>query len=386
MFFAKIYIGTSGWDYDDWVDPFYSSEKGMFTQYARVFNTTEINSTFYTLPSERFLKNLASYAPPGFKFSLKMYKGITHKKLLNPKTIREELELFLKAVRPMKELGKLGAILVQMPPKSREEIPWFEDFLKLLPSEYRFAVEFRDQSWLSDDVIETLLKYGIAYTIVDEPLLPPVIYVTADFAYIRWHGKGERPWYYYHYSIDELKEWVPKINDLSLKVQTIYGYFNNHFRGFAPHNALQMLSLLGMSNKRQKELLKRMDEYFKRGEAEQVALKASLKLKAGGDMVSVLGVLAGQRRLKRGLDIPDSEVNVNVRDEKIEGQVKKYKVIIDLKNRTIYHDCEDWKKMSESKRICKHLVKFFLSLPEDLARKILWDIVDNIDEWEFRHP
>lgn len=386
MFFAKIYIGTSGWDYDDWVGPLYSSERGLFTQYSRTFNTTEINSTFYSLPSERFLKNLASYAPQGFKFSLKMYKGITHKKLLNPKTSRKELELFLKAVRPMKELGKLGAILVQMPPKTRDEIPWFEEFLKLLPADYKFAVEFRDQSWLSDDIIETLRKNGIAYTVVDEPLLPPVTHVTADFAYIRWHGRGERPWYYYHYSIEELKQWVPKINDLSLKVRTIYGYFNNHFRGFAPHNALQMLFLLGMANKRQKELLRRMDEYFKRGEAEQIALKASLKLKAGGDIVPVLGILAGNRRLKRGLHIPDEEVNISVEEGKIEGGVKNYKVAIDLENRTIYHDCEDWKKISEGKRICKHLVKFFLSLPEDLARKILRDIVDNIDEWEFRHP
>ena len=386
MLFARIYIGTSGWDYDDWIGPFYSSEKRLFSQYARIFKTTEINSTFYSMPSERFLKNLGSYAPVDFKFSLKMYKGITHKSLLHPRKAREELEIFLKSVRHLKAMGKLGAVLIQMPPKPREEVPWFEEFTALLPRDMPFAVEFRHDSWLSEDVFALLEKRGIAYTIVDEPLLSPVVRVTADFAYIRWHGRGSRPWYYYHYSIEELKEWVPRINELSVKVKAIYGYFNNHFRGFAPHNALQMLSLLGMIDKRQREVLKRMDEYFAKGEAERTVARASAILRSGGEVANVLEVLAGRRRFERALEIPDSEVSYSVEGSKLVGRVKNYRVVIDMEEKYIFHDCKDWKKISDGKRFCKHMAKFFLSLPKETARKILFSILEAIDEWEFRHP
>jgi len=383
--FARIYIGTSGWNYDDWVGPFYTSPRGMFTQYARVFNTTEINSSFYSMPSPKFLRRLASYAPPGFVFSIKMYRGITHKGLLRPDAVEAELKAFLEAVDELKGAGKLGAVLVQMPPRSREEIPWFEDFLDMLPSGYRFAVEFRHPSWLADDVIDMLRRHGVAYTVVDEPLLPPVVYVTADFSYIRWHGRGQRPWYYYHYSEEELKEWVPRINKLSTQVETIYGYFNNHFRGYAPHNALQMLRLLGMANRKQREALRRIEEYFRRGEAERVAARAREALEAGG-LEDILLALAGERRYRRGLEIPPEEVEYRVSGDIVEGRVKDYKVRIDLGAREIYHDCEDWKKISESRRICKHLVRFLTAIPRELAERIARDLAENLEEWEFRHP
>ncbi len=271
-----------------------------------------------------------------------------------------------------------------MPPRSREEIPWFQDFLSILPSGYRFAVEFRHPSWLSEDVLEALRRRGVAYTVVDEPLLPPEVHVTADFSYIRWHGRGQRPWYYYHYSEDELKKWVPRINQLSTQVRVIYGYFNNHFRGYAPHNALQMLSLLGMANKRQREALRRIEEYLRRGEAERVAARAREAL--GGDLEDVLRVLAGEARFRRGLEIPLEEVEYRVSGHVVEGRVKNYRVKIDLEAREIFHDCEDWKKIAESHRICKHLVRFFTALPRELAERIIRDLVENMDEWEFRHP
>jgi len=383
--FAQIRIGTSGWDYDDWVGPFYTSPRGLFTQYSRVFDTVEINSTFYSMPSPRFLRRLASYAPRGFVFSLKMYRGITHKGLLDPNAVATELEAFMEAVAELKAQGKLGAVLVQMPPRPRERIPWFNDFLDSLPKGYRFAVEFRHPSWLADDVLEALRERNIAYTVVDEPLLPPVIHVTSDFSYVRWHGRGQRPWYYYHYTVDELREWVPRINELSAKVRVIYGYFNNHFRGYAPHNALQMLSLLGAASRRQREVLKRIDEYFSRGEAQRTAERAAAALR-GGELEDVLRILAGDRRFKRGLEIPDGEVEYKVEGSRIVGRVKSYRVEVDLEKRVLYHDCEDWKKVSEGGRICKHLVKFFLSLPRGLATRVVRDLVENMEEWEFTHP
>jgi uncharacterized protein YecE (DUF72 family) len=105
------------------------------------------------------------------------------------------LSRFLEPLRPLRDSGNLGLLLIQLPPKFEYEqhAEVLERFLSELPGEYRFAVEFRDESWLRDDVMRMLSRYNVAYTIVDEPLLPPETHVTADFAYIRWHGRGEEP-------------------------------------------------------------------------------------------------------------------------------------------------------------------------------------------------
>ncbi len=381
MLFTRIYIGTSGWDYEDWIGSFYERETNLFSQYVRVFNTVEVNSTFYTLPTRKFLENLFRAAPRGFVFSLKMYRGITHKKLLNPKAVEQELDLFFKSLEPVRSTGKLGAILIQLPPVGTKEIPWFRDFLELLPKGYRYAVEFRDKSWLNENAWKTLAELNIAYTIVDEPLLPPDLVVTSDFTYIRWHGHGERPWYYYHYTLEELREWVPRIQKLADQVSLILGYFNNHFRGFAPHNALQMLALLGMLDREKKQVLKRMDEYFSSIPGDK--LLEARKAVASGDVEGILRALAGEKRFARGLEISDRDVSVEMLGDSVAGRVKEYVVEISTRDRRIYHNCEDWRKQLESKRFCKHMVKFFLKIPRDTALRILNDIVSNIDEWDF---
>ena len=194
LFPGRILIGTSGWDYDDWVGPFYRDEKHKLAQYCRVFPTTEINSTFYSLPTPSLSGGLARATPRGFVFSAKLYKGITHEKKLNPKLgVDVLLREYFNAIEPLKRSGKLGPILIQMPPRPRKDFPYFEDFLSLLPENFKYAVEFRDHSWLDDGVFKLLEKYGVAYVIVDEPLLPPIVKVTSDIAYIRWHGRGLGP-------------------------------------------------------------------------------------------------------------------------------------------------------------------------------------------------
>ncbi|RLE40306.1 hypothetical protein DRJ16_07290, partial [Candidatus Woesearchaeota archaeon] len=307
MFFKRIYIGTSGWSYDDWIGPFYESDKWMFRFYSSVFNTSEINSTFYKMPTRSFIRGLAHVAPVGFVFSAKLVKTITHKKLLNPKLgVNEDLKEYLSAIEPLRKERKLGAILIQMPPRSTKEVPFLEDFLALLPTnEYRFAIEFRDHSWLCDDVFNTLEKYNVAYVVVDEPLLPPITKVTARFSYIRWHGRGERPWYYYQYKLEELREWVPKVKEILENTDLLYGYFNNHFRGYAPRNALQMLSLLGLATRRQRHVLKRIEEFMERKEVEKTKLALADAL-ASGRVDDILLVFAGERRYNRGVEIEDN--------------------------------------------------------------------------------
>ncbi|MCD6563924.1 MAG: DUF72 domain-containing protein [Thermoproteales archaeon] len=384
FFLPQIYIGTSGWSYEDWIGPFYSSKHNLFSQYTEIFSTAEINSTFYSFPSYDFMKKLSKASPPGFKFSLKLTKILTHKKLLNPRLgIFKDLEMFLNNIKPLKDSGKLGAILIQMPPKPPSSFPYFEEFISKLPSDkFQFAVEFRHIEWLTDEYFKILNENNIACVTVDEPLLPPVLSFTADFSYFRWHGRGRRPWYYYLYSEEELKEWVPKIREAVDKNKVFYGYFNNHFRGYAPRNALQMLKLLGIANRRQRQKLKEIDTYFKETEREKTK-ESIIKAFESGKFEDVLKGFSGIKRYERAVDIPDSEVYIREEGEKIYGKVKEYKIIIDLEGKDIIHNCEDWKKRVEGKKFCKHVTKFFLALPRNKALRILEDIVSNFDEWSF---
>ena len=93
----------------------------------------------------------------------------------------------------------------------------------------------------------------MAYTIVDEPLLPPEVHLTADFAYFRWHGKGEKIWFDYRYPNEELDVWVPNVQKTSKSVKKIYGFFNNHYHGYAPENCLYLLEKLGLLSESQKK-------------------------------------------------------------------------------------------------------------------------------------
>ncbi|MCC6002829.1 MAG: DUF72 domain-containing protein [Thermofilum sp.] len=386
LLYPRVFIGTSGWDYDDWLDVFYESERGMFSFYTRFFNTVEINSSFYTILSERFYRGLAEASPRDFLFSVKMYRGVTHKKVLNPKLLGGELEVFFKSIRPLEELKKLGAVLIQMPPVPMREVPWFDSFLELLPKGPRFAVEFRDHSWLCEEVFRKLREAGIALTIVDEPLLPPLMLKTSDFVYIRWHGRGESPWYYYHYSMEELSGWASRLQEFLSKedVKLVLGYFNNHFRGFAPHNALQMMTLLGIASRRQREKLQEMENFFK--SVPMKVVKSLREVVSKGDVESALIFLAGEKRFERAKEISDESVKYSVEGSALSATVKSYRVEIDLANRRIFHDCEDWKKSAESKRFCKHLVKLFLKLPREVSLGILEDLALNIDEWVFEYP
>ncbi|MGD8566207.1 MAG: DUF72 domain-containing protein [Candidatus Bathyarchaeota archaeon] len=261
----NIVLGTSGWSYKEWVGPFYSKgEKSMLRAYVRVFNTAEINSTFYRYPSEKMVMGWARYSPSNFVFTAKLPRLITHEKKLDlEKGVEEDLNSYCKLMRVLLMEGKLGCLLIQLPPKYEFNIDHLESFLKILPLDFRFAIEFRNLSWMREETWNLLEKYKIAYTIVDEPLLPPEIHLTSDIAYFRWHGKGKRPWFNYRYSKEELEPWIPKVKATAKQVKTFYGYFNNHFHGYAPENCLQVLEMLGALSEGQEEAKKRIERYRK---------------------------------------------------------------------------------------------------------------------------
>jgi uncharacterized protein YecE (DUF72 family) len=255
----NIFLGTSGWSYKEWEEVFYQKgEKRKLRAYSRVFKTAEIDSTFYRYPSKGTVMGWLRYSPSDFVFTAKLPKLITHDKKLGLKgDIKSDLDAFLELMQPLQLGGKLACLLIQLPPKCDYNLESLESFLELRDPLFKYAVEFRNLSWMRSETWDLLRKYEVAYTIVDEPLLPPEVHLTADLAYFRWHGRGERPWFDYRYSKEELEPWVPKVEEASQKVKKVVGYFNNHFHGYAPENCLYLLERLGLSSEEQKRAKER---------------------------------------------------------------------------------------------------------------------------------
>lgn len=262
---AEIYLGTSGWSYKEWEGIFYpKGQKLKLSYYAKYFKTVEIDSTFYAFPKEAMIKGCVKYTPDDFVFTAKLPGLITHDKALElEKGVKQDLEKFLYLMKPLINENKLGPLLIQLPPSFTYDNGYKKlgDFLEKVQNNVRFAVEFRNKSWLGkEEVSELLKKHGVAQTIVDEPLLPPNTNVTTNFAFVRWHGHGKRPWYNYRYSEKELEPWVTRINNISKKVDEVYGYLNNHYKGFAVENSLKMMELLNLATQKQVAMQKKVSK------------------------------------------------------------------------------------------------------------------------------
>jgi uncharacterized protein YecE (DUF72 family) len=255
---GNVLLGTSGWSYKEWEGNFYQEkEKRKLRAYSSVFKTVEIDSTFYRYPSKGAVMGWLKYSPGDFVFSAKLPKLITHDKKLGLKgEVKADLDSFLDLMRPLQLGGKLACLLIQLPPKYDFNLENLEAFFGLLDPVFRYAVEFRNLSWMRPETWDLLKKHEVAYVNVDEPLLPSEVHLTSDFAYFRWHGHGEKIWFDYRYGKEELEPWVPKIEETSRKVKKIIGYFNNHFHGYAPENCLYLIERLGLTSEAQKKAKK----------------------------------------------------------------------------------------------------------------------------------
>jgi uncharacterized protein YecE (DUF72 family) len=252
---ANILLGTSGWSYKEWEGAFYQKgEKRKLRAYSNVFKTAEIDSTFYRNPSKGTVIGWLKYSPQNFTFTAKLPKPITHDKKLGLKgDVKADLETFLELMRPLQLGGKLACLLIQLPPKYGFNPQNLEAFFKLLDPTFRYAIEFRNTTWLREETWELLKAHEVAYTNVDEPLLPPDVHLTTDFAYFRWHGKGESIWFDYHYNDEELNSWITKVEEAAGKVKKIVGYFNNHYHGYAPENCQYLIEKLVLLSEKEKQ-------------------------------------------------------------------------------------------------------------------------------------
>ena len=233
-----VRIGCSGWNYRDWRERVYPA--GMparlwLQHYATLFDTVEVNSTFYRLPSRDAVANWAAQTPPGFLFAIKASRYLTHiKRLAN---LGQGVKLFYERIEPLIDAGKLGPVLWQLPGNFRCDLERLGAALEQLPPG-RHCFEFRHPSWFSADVYALLRRHAAALVIGDTPERPFQTHeMTADWTFVRFHHgtRGRRG----NYSAAELEEWSRRLSAWRRRLE-VFAYFNNDWEGFAVQNALAL--------------------------------------------------------------------------------------------------------------------------------------------------
>jgi uncharacterized protein YecE (DUF72 family) len=249
-----IRLGTQGWNYDAWVGPFYpigTRPADYLSLYARAFDTVEVDSTFYAVPSAKNMRQWAERVPAGFTFALKLPKEISHENRL--RDAAGLAPLFFDCVRELE--GKLGPILIQLGPDfTPDEQPALAQFLSRLPRDLQFAVEFRQRGWINESVLALLADHDVAIALTDARWIPRrtmlelAEHPTAAFAYVRWMGPNRDIVDYSHIQFDrsrELEAWSEALRGLADRVKDVWGFANNHFAGHSPATARDLQKRIG---------------------------------------------------------------------------------------------------------------------------------------------
>ncbi|HYE41973.1 MAG TPA: DUF72 domain-containing protein [Caulobacteraceae bacterium] len=242
---AQVRIGCSGWAYKDWMGRFYPEAvklKGRFGYYATLFDTCEINASFYRLPSEAAVQGWADQAPPGFLFAWKVSRFISHNKKL--KDCADSVDLVFGRMAPLG--AHQGPALVQLPPQLRRNDERLKTFLGWLPKGQRVTVEFRHDSWYDPAVFAILAEHDAALCISDHHDAPSPWETTAGWVYVRGHGPGGR--YFGRYGEEALRQWAAHIRLWAAEGREVYAYFDNDIGAAAPADAEQLKALLPQSN------------------------------------------------------------------------------------------------------------------------------------------
>ncbi|MFW5743928.1 MAG: DUF72 domain-containing protein [Spirochaetota bacterium] len=235
---GRILIGTSGWQYDSWVEPFYGGSAASLDVYAAKLPTVEINGTFYGLPDRNVVADWAARAAEGFVFSAKASRYMTHMKKLKDPT--EPVARFFDAIAPLG--SSLEVVLFQLPPKWRCNPDRLATFLDALPDSYRYAFEFRDPTWYAEEITALLRAHGAAFCIyhLGDHRSPST--VTSDYVYVRLHGAAGR--YRGSYSNDELAAWAGAVTSWARSGRDVYLYFDNDQEAAAPRDAMRLVAMV----------------------------------------------------------------------------------------------------------------------------------------------
>ena len=280
---TDLYIGTAGWSYEDWSGIVYPEESpGKFRGLRYLaeqlrFNTVELNNTFYRPPKpsycEGWLRDVEGR--PDFSFTAKLWRRFTHER--EEKWTPGEVDTFRSGIAPLVEADRLGALLVQFPwsfrfnGKSMQWLAHVVDAFRDLP----LVVEVRSTGWLQDRAIRFLRELGVGFCNIDQPRFRNNIPLTAHgfggTGYMRLHGRNRKTWfsddagrderYDYLYSEEELGEIGEAIRKAAEQVERMYVIANNHYRGQAPANALQLMGMLSGEEPRVPEPLSQYFEF-----------------------------------------------------------------------------------------------------------------------------
>lgn len=231
-------VGTSGYHYEHWRSIFYPEDlpkEDWFSYYAEIFNTVEINNTFYRLPEASICENWYERAPEGFCYVLKFSRYGSHmKKLLDPEST---IGNFMERANKLREY--LGPILVQLPPHWGANPERLKSFLSVAPTDQRWAIEFRDADWLRDEVFEILASLDSALCIHDGIQNHPKV-TTTSWTYLRYHGRAPEG----KYNRSKLEKSAAWIRDRLKEGLDVYAYFNNDIGGHAVENAKTLRDLV----------------------------------------------------------------------------------------------------------------------------------------------
>jgi len=233
-----VRVGCSGWQYGDWRGVLYTEglAKGRWLErYSQVFETVEVNSTFYRLASADAVRRWVEETPPEFVFAAKASRYMTHVNRLQ--NLAEGIGRFYEGIEPLAESGKLGPIVWQFPANFHRDDDRLGRALPLLPPG-RHCFEFRHESWFTDSVYKQLRAHNAALVIADSPRWPfQARVLTADWTLVRLHhGHRGRDG---NYSETEIAEWAERIAGWSEQAEA-FVYFNNDWKGYAVGNALSL--------------------------------------------------------------------------------------------------------------------------------------------------
>ncbi len=260
----KIRLGACAWSFEEWLGAFYPSDlpnERWLEFYARYFPAIEVDSTFYHPPSEKTVRRWTESTPASFRFTCKLPRYLTHECRLRDCTA--ELSAFLRLLEPLAE--KLHVILIQLPPSfaPKEGRPVLRNFLAQLPSDFRFAIEFRHPGWHRPQVIRLLQKHRVCWVWADTTplnernLAPFELWPrTADFIYLRllgdystkYDGDGQHLHRYGKLLWKReaaLESWALKIERQVEEVRNVWAFVNNHYEGFAPESCRRLAQKLG---------------------------------------------------------------------------------------------------------------------------------------------
>ncbi len=237
---AGVRIGTSGWTYGSWRGPVYPPEvrdpQRLEFYASELFDTVELNASFYRWPGDASFRSWRRRLAPGFMLTVKAPRVLTHaKRLYEPEYWIDRMRTSLSILE-----DRLGVLLVQLPPGLARDDARLDYFLQKLPDGLPVAVEFRDDSWHHEEVFSLLERHGAAYVVTSGAGLPCILRATAGFVYVRFHGPDEHHLYAGSYSDDSMRWWADRIAEWRAQGLAVLAYFNNDADGNAVRNGLAL--------------------------------------------------------------------------------------------------------------------------------------------------